>query len=219
MKRLRPMLVALLAPLLAVGIYFLAAGDWNIPPVWGIVIVLWLFAFGGALVLDRGLIRERVAPGPGNRDRLTRPVTLLLILAHWVISGIDVGRAHWSPVPLAVQWFGVAGYAAALAGVLWAAWANPFYSCAVRIQADRGHRTVTRGPYRFVRHPGYTFTGLGMITAGLALGSWVGMLPLLAVAALFVRRTLVEDRMLHGELSGYTDYARRVKYRLVAGVF
>jgi protein-S-isoprenylcysteine O-methyltransferase Ste14 len=106
-----------------------------------------------------------------------------------------------------------------MAGVLWAVRANPYYSSAVRIQTDRGHRTVTAGPYKIVRHPGYTFTGLGMLTGGLALGSWVGMLPLLGVAALFVRRTLIEDRMLQRELAGYSEYAERVRYRLVAGVF
>jgi protein-S-isoprenylcysteine O-methyltransferase Ste14 len=45
------------------------------------------------------------------------------------------------------------------------------------------------------------------------------MLPLLVFAALFVRRTLVEDRLLARELPGYPEYAQRVRYRLIAGVF
>jgi protein-S-isoprenylcysteine O-methyltransferase Ste14 len=45
------------------------------------------------------------------------------------------------------------------------------------------------------------------------------MLAVLAVVALFIRRRLVEDRMLLGGLAGYADYANRVRYRLVAGVF
>ena len=207
------------APLVGIGIYFIAAGSWKLPPAWGILVVLWLFCAGAAVRFDRSLIRERVSPGPGNRDHLTRPASALLILAHWILAGIDVGRTHWSPVPVALQWIGVVGYALSMAGMLWAMRANPYYSSVVRIQADRGQRAVTTGPYRFVRHPGYTFTALAIVTGGLALGSWVGMLPLVAVIALFVRRTLLEDRMLHRELGGYAEYAGRVRYRLVAGVF
>jgi protein-S-isoprenylcysteine O-methyltransferase Ste14 len=89
----------------------------------------------------------------------------------------------------------------------------------VRLQADRGQRPVMAGPYRFVRHPGYTGTLLGLVCGGLALGSWAAMLPVVGGVALFVRRTVVEDRMLRHGLAGYADYARRVPYRLVAGVF
>jgi protein-S-isoprenylcysteine O-methyltransferase Ste14 len=97
--------------------------------------------------------------------------------------------------------------------------ANPFYSSAVRVQADRGHRVVEAGPYRFVRHPGYTGTMAGMLFGALALGSWAGVVPVLGVVALFVRRTAVEDRLLRHDLPGYADYARRVRFRLVAGAY
>ena len=160
-----------------------------------------------------------MSPGPGNRDRVTRPITLILFLCHWVLTGLDVGRFQWSVVPWTLQLVGLVGYALSLAGVIWAMRVNPFYSSAVRIQTDRGHHPITAGPYRFVRHPGYTATGLGMICGGLAFGSWVGMLPLVGVLVLFIRRTLVEDRMLHRELAGYAEYAGQVRYRLVAGVF
>jgi len=113
----------------------------------------------------------------------------------------------------------VAGYAVAMAFLFWAMSANPFYSSVVRVQTDRGHHPVDAGPYRFVRHPGYTATMFGAFAGGLALGSWLAMLPLLALGVLFLRRTLLEDRMLQEELPGYAEYARRVKSRLIAGVF
>ena len=51
----------------------------------------------------------------------------------------------------------------------------------------------------------------------MALGSWVGIVPLVGVVALFVRRTLTEDRLLRRELAGYAAYALRVRRRLVPG--
>jgi len=200
-------------------VIFISAGRIDLPMVWAVLGVLAVSILVMFTVISPGLLRERVRPGPGNRDRLTRPLTVVLLLVHWVVAGLDVGRFHWSPIPSTVQLAGLIGYAVAMAGVLWAVRANPFYSSVVRIQTDRGQRPVTAGPYRFVRHPGYTATLIGMICGGLALGSWLGMLPLAFAAALFVRRTVVEDALLRRELAGYADYAARVRYRLVARVF
>ncbi len=102
---------------------------------------------------------------------------------------------------------------------LWALRANRFYSSAVRIQADRGQHPVDTGPYRFVRHPGYAATTTATVAAGLALGSWLAIVPALGFVALFVRRTVFEDRLLVAELPGYAAYAGRVRGRLVPGVF
>jgi protein-S-isoprenylcysteine O-methyltransferase Ste14 len=135
-----------------------------------------------------------------------------------VLAGLDA-RFGWSPVPWELQAAGLAGYAAALCVNLWAVRANRFYSSAVRVQADRGQHVADAGPYRFVRHPGYTATICATLAGGLALGSWVALLPALGFVALFVRRTVIEDRMLTAELPGYADYARRVRRRLVPGVF
>jgi protein-S-isoprenylcysteine O-methyltransferase Ste14 len=96
---------------------------------------------------------------------------------------------------------------------------NRFFSIAVRIQTDRGHRLVSSGPYRSVRHPGY----LGMSVAGpasvLALGSWLALVPALLYALLIVRRAALEDRYLRTELDGYAAFAARVRYRLIPGVW
>lgn len=64
---------------------------------------------------------------------------------------------------------------------------------------------VEIGPYRFVRHPGYTATMLGGLSGSLALGSWIGFIPIAATAILFVRRTILEDNLLRKELAGYAE--------------
>jgi len=206
-------------PAIAAVILFVSAGRMDLPMVWGVLGILAFFSLLLFTRTDPALLRERMRPGPGNRDRVTRPVTLVLFLSHWILTGLDIGRFQWSPVPWTLQLFGLVGYAVSMAGVIWIMRVNPFYSSVVRVQTDRGHRTITTGPYRLVRHPGYAATLLGMTCGGLALGSWVGMLPLVGVLALFIRRTLLEDRMLQRELAGYAEYAGRVRYRLVAGVF
>jgi protein-S-isoprenylcysteine O-methyltransferase Ste14 len=219
MFRLKAAVLSLMMPALVGAIVFTSAGRWDLPMVWAVLGVLAVFSVMMAASSDPGMLRERVKPGPGNRDRLTRPIGVATLFAHWVLAGLDAGRFQWSPVPWNVQIVGVIGYALAMALLYWAVYTNPFYSTAVRVKTDRGHHTVVEGPYRFVRHPGYTATLVGVLAGGLALGSWLAMVPLIVFGGFFIRRTLLEDRLLQRELGGYADYARRVRYRLIAGVF
>lgn len=200
------------------AVVFAAAGRLDLPFVWGILAVLVGFYVVITFTADPGLLSERVAPGGANRDRLTRPMAAVFLGSHWVLAGLDA-RFGWSPIPWELRAAGLAGYAAALCVNLWAVRVNRFYSSAVRVQADRGQHVADAGPYRVVRHPGYTATIVATIAAGLALGSWVALVPALGFVTLFVRRTVFEDRMLTAELPGYADYARRVRSRLVPGVF
>jgi len=96
---------------------------------------------------------------------------------------------------------------------------NTFFSRVVRIQAGRGHRVVTTGPYRYVRHPGYAANVLAWPGTALALGSWWAMLPAVGIVLVYILRTALEDRTLHEELPGYAKYAQRVHYRLLPGIW
>ena len=107
-------------------------------------------------------------------------------------------------------------------GYAFAAWAfaeNRFFYSVVCIQPDRGHVVCDTGPYRFVRHPGYAGNILALLGIVLALGS-VGALITAGLATFIsVIRTGLEDQALHKELLGYRDYAQRVRYRLIPGVY
>lgn len=219
MSRLKTTVRSFVAPVVIAAIIFASAGRWDLPFVWAVLGVMIAFYIGLAAFADPEMVRERQAPGPGNRDRLTQPLGGVLLLTHWVLAGLDAGRFHWSPVPWGAQLAGVIGYAAALGVNLWAMRVNRFYSSVVRVQTDRGHHAVVDGPYRFVRHPGYAATLFAVMSGGLALGSWLAMLPVLGFVATFVRRTLLEDRLLHQELPGYAAYAQQVRSRLIPGVF
>ena len=101
----------------------------------------------------------------------------------------------------------------------WCMWVNRFFSTTVRIQMDRGHEVIQNGPYRFVRHPGYLAGIFMMISMPLALGSLWGLIPAAVVAVLLIIRTHLEDIYLQKELPGYADYVKKVKYRLLPGIW
>ena len=136
-------------------------------------------------------------------------------IAIYVVAGFDTVRYEWSTMPL---WLWLPGLAIWLPGnalFTWAMGVNPFFEKTVRIQTERGHHVIDTGPYRFVRHPGYLGFFGWCLSTPLLLGSWWSLLPaLLSIAALAIR-TLLEDRTLHEELTGYRDYASRVRYRLI----
>ena len=74
---------------------------------------------------------------------------------------------------------------------------------------------VNSGPYRFIRHPGYTGIAAFTLATPLILNSRWAFVPATLAAAATILRTLLEDRTLHQELEGYADYARNVKYKLL----
>jgi protein-S-isoprenylcysteine O-methyltransferase Ste14 len=96
---------------------------------------------------------------------------------------------------------------------------NRFFSSTVSIQTDRGHVVCDSGPYRIVRHPGYAGNILPLAGIVLALSSIWTLIPAMVALIITVIRTTLEDRTLQNELPGYRDYARRVRYRLIPGIF
>lgn len=203
------------------ALLFLPAGRWEVPAFWAYPLMLWLIAGGLYTLLLRQqpeLVRERLRP-PSDRDKATRALTFPIVVAHYALAGVDVGRTHWTFVPL---WLQAAGFALVAAGFLFVGWAlltNAWASTAVRIQRERSQTVISHGPYAWVRHPMYSGVVLFVLGSGLALGSFVSWAVLLPLIAAFVRRTLKEERMLRTELEGYEAYTHQVRWRVVPGVF
>lgn len=220
---IRGILATLAFAVLEGGVLFGAAGRWDLPAFW-----LWLAVMvaGSCAVLpllartSPGLIEERLHPGAAGRDPFGVAMGVADLLAMLVLAGLDAGRFRWGPpVPPAAAiaaWVTIVG---GFALVAWAMGVNRFFSSAVRIQSDRGQVVVTTGPYALVRHPGYTGGLLFMLGIGPALGSWWAAAPVLPALVWIVRRALLEDAMLRHELAGYADYAARVRFRLLPGVW
>jgi protein-S-isoprenylcysteine O-methyltransferase Ste14 len=168
------------------------------------------------------LALERQRPGPGMKtwDKAYLAISSLMGFVALVLAGLDAGRYGWSgPLPAWLYGLSIGLYAVGQAVFIWAKVANRFFSSVVRIQTERGHVVCEQGPYRFVRHPGYVGGILYGVTTPLLLGSdWAVIPQAVAVLTLLVR-TELEDRLLQRELQGYRDYAGKVRFRLIPGVW
>ncbi len=191
----------------------------------------WLFGAINALILTLllllipdlpVLIKERARPGPATKwwDRLFWLLFGPMNLAVIVIASLDGGRYHWTGrLPFII--YALAFLVYILASVLhfWAIRANAFYSSTVSIQSQTGQKVVDDGPYGYVRHPGYAGIMGMMGSIPLLLGSLYGLVPAAGVVLLVVIRTVLEDLALKNELPGYVEYARRVRFRIVPGLW
>jgi protein-S-isoprenylcysteine O-methyltransferase Ste14 len=209
--------------IVAAVILFWPAGrlDWAMG--WIYIVSLPVIAIVTVVVVDPGLIAERNQRRHTNQKGWDRVLFglygMVMAIAIPVIAGLNV-RYGWQPeVPLWVQLAGLVGYAAGWGINLWAMAKNRFFAQVVRIQRDRGQQTIDTGPYRYVRHPGYV-GGIGLtVCTGLMLGSLWALIAGMTGGLLLLLRTELEDQMLQEELEGYREYAQRVRYRLLPGVW
>jgi len=220
---LRDYIRLILYILLVAAILFVSAGrlDWTAAWVFlGVYIAIILISL---VFIDPELIEERSHIGPGAKRWdlvLASLVVIFLFPATFIVAGLDAGRFNWSPpFPIWVQSLALLVYVMGSAIVSWAMVVNKFFSTVVRIQKERGHYVVTGGPYRYVRHPGYTGVIVVSISIPLLLGSLWALIPALIGDCILVVRTVLEDNTLKKELDGYKDYANRVRYRLLPGIW
>jgi protein-S-isoprenylcysteine O-methyltransferase Ste14 len=205
------------------AILFLSAGRLD----WG-----WAWAFlglyaGGIVINGAFLLRynpqtiaER-ATATGWRD-WDKIVGGLFGVVYFVgiplLAGLD-RRFGWSAMGLAAHLAGAVAFVLGFALFSWSMVANAHFATVVRIGQEGEHAVCDRGPYRFVRHPGYAGAVLQALGLPLILGSWWALMAGAAAVLLLVARTALEDRALHQDLPGYEAYAERVRSRLLPGVW
>ena len=203
---------------------FWPAGRLDWPEGWAVVAVTAAWVVGMAYVMLRwnpSLIAERLGPRKGSKawDTAILGALGLLQLAQYTLAGFD-RRNGWSgDFSTVVQ---IAALLVCILGqglMLWAMAANAFFSQVVRLQTERGHRVVTGGPYRFVRHPGYLGSAAYELAVSFLLESWPALVIGVVATGLLALRTALEDRTLQSELPGYSDYARRTRFKLLPGVW
>jgi protein-S-isoprenylcysteine O-methyltransferase Ste14 len=196
--------------------------DWW--PAWACMGVMLAWILATAIVISRrspDLLAERLGPRKGAKswDTFIMSAVGIIQLARYILAGLDQRYGWTSGISLSAQvaalLISILGYAL----VVWATASNPFFSQIMRIQSERGHAVATGGPYRAVRHPAYLGTILFELAVPILLHSWWALLVSSANALLLIVRTALEDRTLLAELPGYGEYASRVRYRLLPGVW
>jgi protein-S-isoprenylcysteine O-methyltransferase Ste14 len=163
-------------------------------------------------------VRGRVGKNAKTWDKVIAVIYSILLFATIILAALDA-RFTWSAVPLRMIIVGGIGLVLSSALTFWVMASNPFLSGVVQIQDDRGHYTVTGGPYRYVRHPMYAGFLIMFWSIPLLLGSWWALIPAFLNAILFVIRTVLEDKTLQAELKGYNEYTQKVRYRLIPGIW
>jgi protein-S-isoprenylcysteine O-methyltransferase Ste14 len=204
------------------ALLFMPAGTLEWPGAWvflaemgasGLAIGFWLARH------DPQLLAERLSPLVQREQKAWDKILMVAVVLLWsgwlVVMSLDAARYRSSHVPLWAQGVGALGIFVSIYIAYLALRENPYAALVVKIQKARGQKVVTTGPYRYVRHPMYAGAVLFFLGTPLLLGSWYGIALAPLLIAVLAVRTLLEERTLGAELEGYTEYAARVRYRLI----
>ncbi len=175
-----------------------------------------LLRFNPELLNRRGHL---VQPATKSFDKLFIGLYVPLGLATSVVAGLDAVRFGWSQMPSWMIAAGVALYVLSCAFGSWAMAVNRHFESTVLVAKDGSQQVCSAGPYRIVRHPGYTAAVVGAVGYVWILGSRWALVPAGLMVLLFVVRTCLEDATLKQELPGYREYAARTTRRLIPFVW
>jgi protein-S-isoprenylcysteine O-methyltransferase Ste14 len=166
------------------------------------------------LSVDPGLAQERsrIFGRAATQGRLGAGLSFLATLG---CAGTDVGRLHWlHSVPLEMQLGSLLLFVAATSLQMWAMIVNPFFSPDIRLQPERGHCLISRGPYRLLRHPGYLAMLISVPASALAIGSWLALVSAATFCLVILKRVRAEEEFLQNNLAGYREYMSQVRGQL-----
>lgn len=206
------------------ALLFASAGTLHWPSAWvflttsallGPLCGWWLYRLDPALLAER--LRPVIQKEQPPADKAFIIAFIVAILGWLIAMGLD--RRHPSDMPLALQAVGFVLYLACMLFTMRVFRENSFAAPVVKLQAERAQRVISTGPYAHVRHPMYSGMMLFFASVPLILGSWWGLAMAPLLLALLAVRIRIEERTLIAGLPGYADYAARVRYRLLPGVW
>jgi protein-S-isoprenylcysteine O-methyltransferase Ste14 len=221
---LRAILVSVLWFVFIGVLIFWPAGTIAFPGGWAFIILLsgcglaitsWLAKY------SPGLLRERMG-APVQRDqkswdRIWSPLFVLGFCGWIAIMSRDAARTGFTAVPAWAQALGGLAVAACMLGSWWTLRVNAFAAPVVKIQ--EGQKVIDTGPYSVVRHPMYASALLLFVGLPLLLGSRLGLALSVVFVLAIAWRAVQEERALRRELPGYDEYARRVRSRMIPGIW
>ncbi|HEU0296918.1 MAG TPA: isoprenylcysteine carboxylmethyltransferase family protein [Anaerolineales bacterium] len=204
----------------------LISGQWGWWEAWTYAILSILgFVLSRVLAARRhpDILAERARSielqGAKSWDKILAPMLAFGSLLILVVAGVDRIYGWTDPYSLNAK---IISLVVILLGYVVGSWAlieNRYFSGVVRIQKDRDHHVVTTGPYRFIRHPGYAGALWTYLATPVLLDSNWAFIPALLLLGVLILRTFLEDRTLQTELPGYAEYAQRIRFRLLPGIW
>lgn len=222
----RTVFMMLLALVIFPLLPMLISGRWNWWQAWtmaGLYVLSFIISRAIARQKNPGILRERanynLHENTQSWDKWLSPVVAFGSVFILLVAGLDA-LFNWSGgFSLAIE---LVGLALIVFGYVFGSFAfieNAYFSGTVRIQEERGHRVVSSGVYARVRHPGYLGSLIASLGMPLLLDSTWAFVPVVVFGTFFVIRTRLEDRFLIENLPGYKEYAQKVRYRLLPGVW
>jgi protein-S-isoprenylcysteine O-methyltransferase Ste14 len=213
----------IVGPVITAVIFFIFAGRADLFRAWIWAGLTLAYYCGGMVVIylvNPRLLNER---GDWKKKKDTKRWDKIMLwifgsvglYGHTILMALDVGRFGWSDMSF---WFilpGLVLYTGTFNLVYWSMAVNTHFETTVRVQHERDHKVVSRGPYQIVRHPGYAGLILSNFASTMIIGSVYGFLTALATFIILFIRTWLEDRTLMTELQGYREYAAKTRYRLI----
>ena len=221
MKLLISALTKYIFGLILVGaMLFLPAWTFNYPYAWLFICILFIpmFVMGAVLLVKSPSLLEKRLDGKEKEKAQKGMIALsgLIFPAGFILSALDY-RFSWSAIPL---WLVIT--AALLFLIGYAAYAevmreNAYLSRTIEVQD--GQKVISTGLYGIVRHPMYLATLFMFLPLPLVLGSFWGLIPFALYPVVIVIRIINEEKVLTRELCGYSEYKRKVRYRLIPFVW
>ena len=136
----------------------------------------------------------------------------LIFVGGFILAGLDF-RFGWSKVPLPVVIVASVLFLVGYALYAEVMRENAYLSRTIKV--EEGQTVISTGLYAVVRHPMYTASTVMFLALPLILGSWYALIPFAFYPIIMVVRIRGEEKLLTAELSGYEEYTRKVRYRLI----
>ncbi len=221
MKLLLNALIKYIAGFILVGILlFLPAGTLAYFNGWlfmGLLFVPMLILGVVLLIKAPELLNKRLnAKEKQNTQKSVVAFSGLIFLAGFIVAGLDF-RFGWSSVHIAL--IIIASLVLLVSYLLYGVVMKQNAYLSRTIEVQEGQKVVDTGLYGIVRHPMYTATILLFLSIPLVLGSWFSLIVFAFYPVIIVVRIVNEEKVLTEELSGYAEYKKRVKYRLIPFVW
>jgi protein-S-isoprenylcysteine O-methyltransferase Ste14 len=178
-------------------------------------------ALTGYLVFkDPKLLERRMKVGPAAEKTITQKIIVVLAFAFFAGTAFVPALDHrfgWSDVPVSVVVLGNLIIVASYFGFYRVVRENTYAAAAIQVEEEQ--KVISTGPYAIVRHPMYSAALIMSLGIVLGLGSWVGLLSLVPGILVVVWRLLDEEKFLRKDLPEYTEYMRKVRWRLIPGIY